>query len=419
MLGLKSTGRPSMEFYSGFSAEADTRRAIETLSQEAAQSIRGSADLILVFFSPHHRRTISEAMLKLMRDLSPKVLLGCSGEGIIGTTVEMEGKPAFSLWAAKLPGVTLTPFHLSFEEEPHGVRLSGWPTTLPKPDEGVRPFFITLVEPFSTPAHEFLEFLERKYPGAPVLGGMASGAQIPAENLLLINGEVVKEGVVGVCAHGAVLLEAVVSQGCRPVGELFRVTHSERNVIHELSGRPALQRLTEVFKTLSEEEKQLAQHGLHIGCASDEQKERFSRGDFLVRNLIGIDEENGSLAVGDLVNEGQTVQFHVRDAESAREDLRILLEARKGKLAGTPPLAALLFSCNGRGVRFFGKPNQDVEAVQQMVGKIPLAGFFAQGEIGPIGKKNFLHGFTASIVLFCGPKSEELNPSRGSSLLVS
>jgi|SRR5579863_693425 len=399
-----------MKFYSGVSTNLETDRAVRTLHEEASSVIGESPDLLLLFFSPHHRKNISEAASILMKELAPKILLGCSGEGIIAMAVELEQQPAISLWAAKLPGVNLFPFQLSFEEEPKGIRLLGWPSPFPSSDE--HPFFITLVEPFSTPAHEFIDFLERKYPGAPVLGGMASGGRIPGENLLLFNGEPVQEGVVGLCAHGAIRLETVISQGCRPVGELFRVTHAERNVVHELSGKPALQRLTEIFERLTEEEKWLAQQGLQIGCASDEQKDQFGRGDFLIRSLVGIDEEHGSLSVGDLVKEGQTVQFHVRDAQSAREDLRLLLEARKFRLLGSPPQAALLFSCNGRGTRFFGQPHQDVEAIQEKLGKIPLAGFFAQGEIGPVGRRNFLHGFSASVALFCR-EARRVTPSEG------
>ncbi|MFQ5780177.1 MAG: FIST N-terminal domain-containing protein [Nitrospiria bacterium] len=390
-----------MQFWSDISTETDTRLAVKKLASDATQGISNPPDLSVLFVSPHHRKAASEIATNLKKALDSKILLGCTGEGIIGTSLEMEQRPAISLWVASLPDVALIPFHLSFEENNHGVRLKGWPKQLPQVED--RPFFILLAEPFSTPTGYFLTFLQKKFPCMPVLGGMASGARIPGENLLFFNDQVVKEGVVGVMVHGAIRLETVVSQGCRPVGDRFLVTSAERNVIHELGGRRALQYVKKTYETLSEEEKRLAQQGLHLGCAVDEQKDRFARGDFLVRSLIGIDEDSGSLTIGDIIKEGQTVQFHVRDAESAKEDLRLLLEARKRELGEVRAEAALLFSCNGRGQRFFGTPHHDVGAIRERLGEIPVAGFFAQGEIGPIGRKNFLHGFTASVALFCKP----------------
>jgi small ligand-binding sensory domain FIST len=390
------------EFYAGVSTETDPLAGVARLSSEIIENLGDTPDLVVTFLSPHHRKSASQISAEMMQALTPKVLLGCTGEGVIGPSLELERQPAISVWAARLPGVTLVPFHLRFEEGPDGIRLIGWPKDPPRAED--HPFFIMLAEPFSTPAGELLVFLQQKYPSVPVLGGMASGARVPGENQLLFNGEVREEGVVGIAAYGGIRLESVVSQGCRPIGDRFLVTRAERNVIHELGGRPALHCLTEVFEELTEEEKEMARNGLHLGCAIDEQKEHFDRGDFLVRNLIGIDEETGSLAIGDLVDEGQTVQFHIRDAESAKEDLRLLLESRKREMGEHHPEAALLFSCNGRGRRFFGAPHADVGAIRERLGNIPVAGFFAQGEIGPIGRKNFLHGFTASVALFCRSK---------------
>lgn len=392
-----------MRFWSGISTESNTHLAVKLLASEALQQLGGPPDLSVVFISPHHRKASPDISASLKEMLGSKILLGCTGEGIIGTSVEIEQQPAISLWVADLPDVTLIPFHLSFEESPKGVRLKGWPKHLPQIED--QPFFIVLAEPFSTPADDLLAFVQKKFPFAPVLGGMASGARIPGENILFLDNSVLREGVVGLVVHGPIRIETVVSQGCRPIGERYVITAAERNIIHELGGRRALQHLTEAYEKLSEEEKQLARHGLHVGTAIEEQKSSFGRGDFLVRSLTGIDENRGSLTIGDMVKVGQTVQFHVRDAASAKEDLHLLLEARKRELGEVKAEAALLFSCNGRGRRFFGTPHQDAESIRERLGEIPVAGFFAQGEIGPIGRKNFLHGFTASIGLFCKPKS--------------
>ncbi|MFQ5580839.1 MAG: FIST N-terminal domain-containing protein [Nitrospiria bacterium] len=396
-------GDIAMNFWSGITTEPESHIAVEKLVMDAMQAIGAPPDLALFFISSHHRKAASEIANHLKQTLNAGVLLGCTGEGIIGSSHEIEEGPAISLWIASLPGVTLHPFHLSFEENAQGTQLKGWPEESPAPE--YNPFFILLAEPFSTPADYLLTTLQKEFPFAPVLGGMASGARNPGENLLFFNDQAVQEGCVGIMAHGAIRLETVVSQGCRPVGDRFLVTSAERNIIHELGGRPALDLVKETYGKLSEQEKRLAQEGLHVGVAVDEQKGHFGRGDFLIRSLIGIDQDSGSLSCGDIIKEGQTLQLQVRDGESAREDLWLLLEARKMEMGEARAEAALLFSCNGRGERFFGRPHHDVGAIRECLGKIPLAGFFAQGEVGPIGRKNFLHGFTASIALFCKTKA--------------
>ncbi len=215
--------------------------------------------------------------------------------------------------------------------------------------------------------------------------------------------KVIEDGAVGCLFSGGVRFRTVVSQGCRPIGRTFVITKADRNVIQELGGRPALERLGEVFETLPEEDRDLARRALHVGRVTDEHKIEFRRGDFLVRNVLGADEEHGALAIADLVRRGQTVQFHVRDAATAGEDLRALLGEQASFLRDHPARGALLFSCNGRGTRLFPVPDHDVTAVRHGLGEVPVAGFFAGGEIGPVGGQNFLHGFTASVVLLCEP----------------
>jgi small ligand-binding sensory domain FIST len=326
-------------------------------------------------------------------------VLGCTGEGIIGLDQELEGQPAVSVWAAGLPGVTLTPFHATFEHAGDGLRVAG----LPAPESVTTPaLFLLLAEPFSTPGSEFLGLLDHQYPGVKAVGGMSSGGRAPGENRLLIGNTVAAEGVVGVALSGNLPIATVVSQGCRPVGGRFLITRAEGNVIFELGGRPAFACLQDMYAALSTSEQELARRGLHLGLTINEAQSQFERGDFLVRGLVGADQQEGSLAVGDLVHEGQTVQFHIRDRESASEDLNTLLTAHTQAGQMAPPEAALLFSCNGRGRRLFGRAHHDATMVRARLGKIPVAGFFAQGEIGPVGGTNFLHGFTASLAIFGG-----------------
>jgi small ligand-binding sensory domain FIST len=284
---------------------------------------------------------------------------------------------------------------LVFERTTEGGTFTGWPSELPEPwPEGTA--MLLLGEPFSFPADALIERLNDDRPGMPVLGGMASGGWSPGQNKVLLGRQEFDSGAVAVFLQGQLRVRSIVSQGCRPIGRTFVVTKAEQNVILELGGIPAMQRLQEVFETLSDREKELVRSGLHVGRVQSEYREGFGRGDFLIRNVVGADPKLGAIAVGDYVRVGQTVQFHVRDAETADEDLReMLASGNDGDTAG-----ALLFTCNGRGMRLFPEPHHDASSVQKQFGQIPLAGFFAQGELGPVGGKNFLHGFTASIALF-------------------
>jgi small ligand-binding sensory domain FIST len=227
---------------------------------------------------------------------------------------------------------------------------------------------------------------------------MASGAETPGQNRLFLGSQALDSGAVAVVAHGALRLRSVVSQGCRPIGQPYVITQADRNLILQLGGMSALTRLREVFDSLPTHEQLLVQQGLHIGRVVSEYQERFEHGDFLIRNVIGIDQESGAVAVGDHVRTGQTVQFHIRDQKTADDDLRQLLAQVPRDAVSAR--AALLFTCNGRGSRLFDHAHHDAQAVRSSLGEIPLAGFFAQGELGPVAGQNFVHGFTASLALW-------------------
>jgi small ligand-binding sensory domain FIST len=285
---------------------------------------------------------------------------------------------------------------LDFERTPDGGVIQGWPDR----SVGEWPagsFLLLLGDPFSFPTDHFLERLNEDRPGVPVAGGMASGAAEPGENRLFFGREAIAEGAVAALISGPVRLRTVVSQGCRPIGKPYVVTKAERNVIQQLGGRPALLQLKELFDTLPTREQRLVQRALHVGRVTSEYRDRFEQGDFLVRNVIGIDPQHGAIAVGDYLRPGQTVQFHVRDQEAADAELRQLLV--QARAASPGPVGGLLFTCNGRGTRMFSEPAHDAGCIAEYFGPLPLAGFFAQGEIGPIGQQNFTHGFTASVAL--------------------
>lgn len=387
---------------SAISTEEDSDQAVQDICREVAKVPGGKAgDLALLFVSQHHRQRLEEMAVHIRKENQPHVLIGCTGEGIIGGGQELERRPAACLWVAQLPGVEIVPFHLTFRQTSQGIDVERWPeeAAASKRNE----VFLLLAEPFSTPGSELLDFLQGKYPGVPAVGGMASGGTDYGQNLLIFNDQVLEQGVVGVAMRGPISLQTVVSQGCRPIGERFVITRAENNIIYELGGRPALECLHQVYAGISPQEQGLARQGLHIGYVIDEHKNQFERGDFLVRNLVGADQETGSIAITDIIQEGRTIQFHIRDRETASEDLQWLLTTRNNQIDKRPVAGALLFSCNGRGQRLFGSPHHDITAIRRQIGDIPVAGFFAQGEIGPVGGKNFLHGFTASVVLFTEP----------------
>jgi small ligand-binding sensory domain FIST len=311
---------------------------------------------------------------------------------------EVEFEPAISLWAASWPGVFTTRLHLNYERTREGGAIQGWPDELAG-DWPADAFIILFGEPLSFHTDLLLERFNEDRPGVPILGGMASAGFNPGDNRLFCGREALAEGAVGAFIHGAVKLRSVVSQGCRPIGKPFVVTKAERNVIHELGGRPALIQLKELFDTLPAREQVQLQRNPHVGRVISEYQESFGQGDFLVRNVIGIDPSNGAIQLGDYIRAGQTVQFHIRDQEAADAELKQMLSTVK-KSGQPQPLGGLLFACNGRGTRMFSQSDHDAALLAKFLGEIPLAGFFAAGELGPVGKQNFMHGHTASIALF-------------------
>jgi small ligand-binding sensory domain FIST len=373
----------------GLSTDADPIAAVQEAAAGAIAPLDGaSRDLVFLFVSPHHAAALPLMLGVARTQLDPRVLLGCSGLWIIGGAREVEDEPAVAVWAAHLPDTELQPFAVTYDRTPDGDTFLGWPDVVP---DGATA--LALADPFTFPAGQWLEQLNSAHPGLLVIGGMASAGRAPGETRLLLDDEVLWNGCVGVLVSGRTKVRALVSQGCKPIGEPFAVTGSDENLLLSLGGRPPLERLKETFATAPEEDRRAMQVGLHVGRVVDEYKTEFRRGDFLVRNVLGADESSGTIAVGDRMEVGETVQFHVRDAASADNDLREMVERAQ------PPAGAILFTCNGRGTRLFGVPDHDASIVAGALGD-SLAGFFCAGELGPVGGRNFLHGFTASLALF-------------------
>ena len=390
-----------MKWASHISAQETIEACVEEAVAAVAQQLAGrDADLTLIFVSPHFR-TEYRAIPKLLKDRMPVgLLLGCSGGGIIGGGKEIEQSPAFSLTAAHLPGVDLQAIYSDTLNLPDpDTAPSVWREWLGV-DAEKEPQFILLADPFSFRSEEFLAGMDFAYPRASKVGGLASGAQAQGGNAMYLGDKIYNEGLVGVALSGNVQIDTIVAQGCRPIGKPMSITKCDQNRLLAVEGKPPLQVLEEMVDTLNEYDRTLLRTSLFLGIEMDPMKDDPGRGDFLIRNLMGVDRETGSLTVGTLLREGQLVQFHLRDKVMSAEDLKVMLSRYQSSDGWRNAKGALLFSCLGRGEYLYGQPNHDSDMFKTKMGDIPLGGFFCNGEIGPVGKTTFLHGYTSSFGIF-------------------
>jgi small ligand-binding sensory domain FIST len=375
----------------GLSTAGSAWDAATEAARDARRDGEGAAvDLAFLFLSATHLGDAQAAVEAVLEELAPERLIGCVAEGVVARRRELERGAAAAVWAAALPGAEVECFHLQAVETDDGATVTG----LPELDD---PSLVTLlVDPFTFPAGPFLAGLNERYEQIPLVGGIAVGGRQPGMQALILDDEVHSEGAVGAVVSGLPVL-TVVSQGCRPIGHEAVITRCDGNVVYELAGKPALERLRGEIASLSAEEQALAAQGLLVGLVIDENRPEYDTGDFLMRGLLGADQATGALAVGENVRVGQTLRFFVRDAASADEDLRRALDGMRGL---GRPAGALLFTCNGRGTNMFAEPDHDAAVVAETLGTEAVAGFFCGGEIGPVGGKAFLHGFTATLAIF-------------------
>ena len=353
----------------------------------------------LVFMSPKFFPEARQVLEILRVHARIPLLAGCSSQGLIADGQEVEGSPGLVLALYALPGAQLKGFHFTQSQVDEANGPGYWHMeTGVEADQANG--WLAFVDPFHLNAEAWLRGWNEAYAPLPVLGGLASGNSDAQVTQIYLNGDVFEEGGVAISVGGSVKLMGVISQGCTPIGDTWTVTRVERNLIHEIGNRPAYEVLADTFNALPPEEQRITRGNLLIGLVVNEYLEEFHRGDFLVRNLLGGDPKSGSVVVGATPRAGQTIQFQRRDAAAATEDMNELLGRAKQQLGGATIYGACLCSCNGRGQNLFGRPNHDAGMVQERFGPLGVAGFFCNGEIGPVGEKNFLHGFTASLALF-------------------
>ncbi len=411
-----------MQWINALSTRPSLEMAVTEVVDSVKQSLSNSPDLGILFISSAYASDYPRLIPLILEKLSLPILIGCSGGGVIGTKnpnqiIELEGKPALSLTVASLPGVNVQAFRLTPETLPD---LDSSPDTwheLVGVSSQKQPQFILLSDPFSPGINDLLAGLDFAYSDSVKVGGLASTGVMGVQSALFYHTPdssdlgLYHQGTVGLALSGEIMVESIVAQGCRPIGQPYQITQGERNIILELTQlqgkpqaqvtRPPLEFLRDLIQTLDDNDRQLAENSLFIGVVSDEFKQNLQPGDFLIRNLVGVDPRVGAIAIGDRVRPGQRVQFHLRDAQTSADDLGLLL---KTYTASNDPQkqvqGALMFSCLGRGEALYNQPNFDSALFRRYFPNLPLGGFFCNGEIGPVGGQTFLHGYTSVFALF-------------------
>lgn len=380
----------------------ELKRAIDICAKQIKSEVE-QPDLLIGFIAPQFIDQFDDVPELVKDAFGAKVFIGCSAGGSIGGGKEIEQKPCVAFTAASLPDVGINAFHITKQQLPNAdAPPDAWiDLVCVKPAE--KPAFVIIPDPFTMHSDDIIHGLDYAFPDSIKIGGLASGANEPGSNVLYLNGNTLREGLVGLALTGNIVVDSVVAQGCKPIGKPFKITKSKRHILFELDGEPAIMALKKVMEDLSEVERDLARDAMFLGVVMEESDGKPKAGDFLVRNIIGIEQNSGALVVGEILDDARTVQFHVRDAATSADDLRLLLKKyRDDKLDGTADgvKGALLFSCLGRGVYLYGRPNHDSDCFRDYLGAVPLGGFFCNGEIGPVGNNTYLHGYTSSFGIF-------------------
>jgi small ligand-binding sensory domain FIST len=373
---------------------------IEKAVEAAVGSLQGARpDLLVAFVSAHFADEYDRVPALVRNAAGSGLLLGCCAGGVIGGGREVEDEPAFALAAASLPGVDIAPVYVDPQAIPELSDRSGWESLLRCTAKDA-PSLVLLPDPFTIPVDRVLQGLDARFPDSRKVGGLASGARRPGGNRLYLGPNSYSAGAVGVALTGNVVVDSVVAQGCRPIGDPMFVTACRENLLMGLDGRPPLEVLRDLYEQLSVADRDVFRYALFLGIVMNDRRERYGPGDFLIRNLVGVSEDPRGLVVGSALRENLVVQFHLRDRQTSQADLHAMLHRYAEDTKGRPPAGSLLFSCLGRGVHLYGEPDHDSNEFRKCVGEVPLGGFFCNGEIGPVQGRTFLHGYTSAFAMF-------------------
>ena len=388
-----------MKWASAISESENVEEAVSECAESIKSIVGNSPDLVFVFPSFNFSGQFKDISNALSQHFENSVIMGCSGNGVIGAGREVEHTPGFAMCAAELPEVEITPFHISDSDLPDGDDPPNkWENVLGVSRES-RPNFVLLADPFSVRGENLLMGMDYAYPDCKIVGGLASGGTQPGSNARYLNNITYDHGIAGVALSGNIEINTIVAQGCKPIGSLSRITKCERNILQELDGRSPFDILGETYNELNEADQKLFQNSLFLGVVMDPFESSPGIGDFLIRNIVGANPDAGQLAVGQMLREGQLVQFHLRDAQTSTENLSNMLDEYQSNPFG-PETGALMFSCLGRGKYLYEEPDHDTDLFREKIGDLPLTGFFCNGEIGPVSGSTFLHGYTSSFGIF-------------------
>lgn len=414
-----------MQWINALSIRPSLEAAVTEVVDKVKKSLSQPPDLGILFISSAYASDYPRLIPLILEKLSLPILIGCSGGGVIGMKnptqiIEVESRPALSLTVASLPGVDVKTFYFTSETLPDLDSSPDVWNELVGVSPQQQPQFILLCDPLFPEINDLLAGLDFAYPGSVKIGGLASTGVMNTQSALFHYTSkhsdigLHYQGAVGLALSGKIIVESIVAQGCRPIGQPYQIRQGKHNVIMQLEelediaqpsvSRPPLEFLKELIQTLNKNERQLAQHSLFIGVVGDEFKHNLQPGDFLIRNLVGVDPRIGAIAIGDHVRPGQRIQFHLRDAKTSADDLELLFETyiTSGNL-DKKNQGALMFSCLGRGEALYKQPNFDSGLFRDYFPKLSLGGFFCNGEIGPVGGQTFLHGYTSVFALFRQP----------------
>lgn len=387
-----------------WASAVDTDSSLDSAVERAAETVflglgRQEPDLIIAFVSAEHAPRFDAVCELLRKEFESAFLFGCCAGGVIGGGREIEDRAGLSLTGALLPGVKLKGTHLDAAQVPPvyaDARL--WEDTL-RMTANQLPSFLMLADPFSFETEAYVKGLDRVYPLAPKIGGLASGARQVGGTALYLGNQVYHSGCVTLALTGNIDIDTVVAQGCKPIGDPMFVTVAHENLVREIDGHSPRDVLAELFERLPASERELFSESLFLGLAMRGDTSHYVPGDFLIRNILGMDPQSGALWVNANVPANSVIQFHLRDAATSAHDLERTLTSYRASRPVTSDAGALLFSCTGRGVGLYGQPDHDSNAFRRLVADLPIGGFFCNGEIGPIQNATYLHGYTSAFAV--------------------
>jgi small ligand-binding sensory domain FIST len=404
------TATTSMQWASAVSRRAAALAALDEAAAEVTGGLRAAPDLVLVFASSHYAATYAELARAANARFPGALVVGCAAESVLGNGVEVERSESLALLAGTLPGVELLPFHL--ERAPRDA--VEWRALI-----GAEPSSLGGCVLFGDPFDDVdsaVGRLDAVTPEVPKIGGLVSGVGAPGDAAMFLGGNVLRDGVLGLGLRGALSMRTLVAQGCRPIGKPMIVMRCRDQIVDELDVGKPVEVLRGLFEGLDPRDQELGRHSLYLGVEMGDRGGRYAQGDFLIREIAGMDPTSGAMALHGRIRPYQVVQFHLRDARTATEDL----EARLARLPRLPGVGldaqgAILVSCVGRGRALYGTTGHDSQRVRDALGALPLAGFFASGELGQVGGQTFLHGYTCVLGIVGPPAPSGVDLRTGAS----